>query len=60
MNAIELDLSKEKTEKVLHTMMNNGLLAKNTHGNIIRFSPPLTIKESDIDTALEIIKKSLL
>jgi ornithine--oxo-acid transaminase len=60
MNAIELDLSKEKTEKVLHIMMNNGLLAKNTQGNIIRFSPPLTIKESEIDTALEIIKKSLL
>mmetsp|Transcript_7227 Transcript_7227/g.15951 ORF Transcript_7227/g.15951 Transcript_7227/m.15951 type:complete len:220 (+) Transcript_7227:920-1579(+) len=40
-------------------MMENGLLAKPTHGNIIRFAPPLTISESEIDTCLGIIEKSL-
>ena len=40
-------------------MMNNGLLAKPTHGNIIRFAPPLTITEQEIDTCLEIIEKSV-
>eukprot|EP00541_Cyclophora_tenuis_P019017 CAMPEP_0116554620 /NCGR_PEP_ID=MMETSP0397-20121206/7694_1 /TAXON_ID=216820 /ORGANISM="Cyclophora tenuis, Strain ECT3854" /LENGTH=232 /DNA_ID=CAMNT_0004079803 /DNA_START=129 /DNA_END=827 /DNA_ORIENTATION=+ len=40
-------------------MMNNGLLAKPTHGNIIRFSPPLTITEQEMDECLGIIEKSL-
>ena len=40
-------------------MMKNGLLAKPTHGNIIRFAPPLTITESEIDTCLGIIEKSI-
>jgi ornithine--oxo-acid transaminase len=39
-------------------MMENGLLAKPTHGNIIRFAPPLTITESEIDECLGIIEKS--
>ena len=40
-------------------MMNNGLLAKPTHGNIVRFAPPLTITETEIDQCLDIIGKSL-
>ncbi len=33
-----------------------GLLAKQTHGNIIRFAPPLVITKAEIDKALGIIK----
>ncbi len=40
-------------------MMNNGLLAKPTHGDKIRFAPPLVINESEIMKAVSIIKKSL-
>lgn len=40
-------------------MMENGLLAKPTHGNIIRFAPPLTITESQVDECLGIIEKSV-
>lgn len=40
-------------------MQNNGLLAKPTHGNIIRFAPPLTITESEMDECLGIIEKSV-
>lgn len=40
-------------------MMENGLLAKPTHGNIIRFAPPLTITEEEINECLGIIEKSL-
>jgi len=32
-----------------------GLLAKPTHGNIIRLAPPLTISEADVDTCVGII-----
>jgi ornithine--oxo-acid transaminase len=40
-------------------LMENGLLAKPTHGNKIRFAPPLTITKSQMDECLEIIEDSL-
>jgi len=40
-------------------MKENGLIAKPTHGHIIRFAPPLTITEEHILNAVEIIEKSL-
>ena len=36
-------------------MKNNGLLAKPTHGNIIRFAPPLTINKDQLDDCIKII-----
>jgi len=36
-----------------------GLLAKQTHGNIIRFAPPLVITEKELREALGIIKSVL-
>lgn len=38
----------------------NGLLAKPTHGNKIRFAPPLVITEAQINECLGIIEDSLL
>ncbi len=40
-------------------MADNGLLAKPTHGNIIRFAPPLVITEEELMEAIGIIKKSI-
>jgi len=40
-------------------MAKNGLLAKPTHGDIIRFAPPLVINEEQINEALGIIEQSL-
>ena len=37
----------------------NGLLAKPTHGNIIRFAPPLVMTEAQLDACIEIILKTL-
>jgi ornithine--oxo-acid transaminase len=37
----------------------NGLLAKPTHGDIIRFAPPLIITKEQITDCIKIIKKSL-
>ena len=37
----------------------NGLLAKPTHGNIIRFAPPLVITEGELYHCLEIIKQTI-
>jgi ornithine--oxo-acid transaminase len=36
-----------------------GLLAKPTHGDIIRFAPPLVINKEEIDFAIETIRKVL-
>ena len=38
----------------------NGLLAKPTHDHIIRFAPPLIIKENELNDACEIIEKTIL
>ena len=40
-------------------MKENGLLAKPTHGNIIRFAPPLVITEDEIKTCVAIIRKTI-
>lgn len=48
-----------KAWEVCLAMKENGLLAKPTHGNIIRFAPPLTITEGQIDECLGIIEHSV-
>jgi ornithine--oxo-acid transaminase len=35
----------------------NGLLAKPTHGNIIRFAPPLVMTEAQLDECCQIIEQ---
>jgi ornithine--oxo-acid transaminase len=65
LNAIVIDQPKGgygdqgKAWDVCLAMRDHGLLAKPTHGNIIRFAPPLTISEKQIDDCLEIIEKSV-
>lgn len=64
LNAIVIDQPKGKygdhgkAWDVCLAMKDNGLLAKPTHGNIIRFAPPLTITAQEIDECLGIIEKS--
>ena len=40
------------------TLAMNGLLAKPTHGSIIRFAPPLVMSESQMDECIAIITKT--
>ncbi len=42
------------------TLKENGLLAKQTHGDIIRFAPPLVINEEQINAACDIIEQTIL
>ena len=37
----------------------NGLLAKPTHGNIIRFAPPLVLTDAQMDEAIGIIERTV-
>ena len=57
LNAIVInDIETSKTAwNLCLEMKNNGLLAKPTHGNIIRFAPPLTINKNQLDNCIEII-----
>ncbi len=41
-------------------LRDNGLLAKPTHGDIIRFAPPLVMTEPQLMECIEIIKKTIL
>lgn len=41
-------------------LRDNGLLAKPTHGDIIRFAPPLVISEQQLLECVEIIKSTIL
>ena len=57
LNAIVLDMPTESEIgwNICLNLMENGLLAKPTHGNIIRFAPPLIINQDQMDEACEII-----
>lgn len=50
---------KEAASEICMAMKNNGLLAKQTHGDKIRFAPPLVITAEQIHESVGIIKKSL-
>ena len=41
-------------------LRDNGLLAKPTHGDIIRFAPPLIITELQLLDCIRIIKETIL
>ncbi|MGH1337980.1 MAG: ornithine--oxo-acid transaminase [Aureispira sp.] len=41
-------------------MSKNGLLAKPTHGNIIRFAPPLVINQKELEECCTIIEETVL
>ncbi|XP_058476612.1 ornithine aminotransferase, mitochondrial [Solea solea] len=46
--------------KVCLRLRDSGLLAKPTHGDIIRFAPPLTIKEHELRECIDIIQRTIL
>ncbi len=59
-NAIVIEHPKKDTAwDICIAMKKNGLLAKPTHGDRIRFAPPLLITRPQIDECIEIIRKSM-
>jgi ornithine--oxo-acid transaminase len=50
---------KDAATKLCMILMQNGLLAKPTHGDKIRLAPPLVITKEQLDDAIAIIAKSL-
>ncbi|MCF8357917.1 MAG: ornithine--oxo-acid transaminase [Prolixibacteraceae bacterium] len=60
LNAVTIEPKNGKTAwDVCLTMKEHGVIAKPTHGDIIRFTPPLVISEEQLGDALEKIKAAL-
>jgi ornithine--oxo-acid transaminase len=61
LNAIVInDSSESKTAwNICVALKENGLLAKPTHGNIIRFAPPLIMTENQLQECCDIIENTL-
>ena len=59
LNAVVIKNKEGKTAwDVCVAMKENGVLAKPTHGNIIRFAPPLIITEEQLREAMDKIKET--
>lgn len=62
LNAIVINDTEDSSTAwdICMALKENGLLAKPTHGNIIRFAPPLVMTEEQLLDCVGIIKKTLL
>lgn len=57
---VELKDSAKGARRFCEALMQRGILAKETHDNVIRFAPPLVIKKEEIDWAMGIIREVLV
>ncbi|MEN6559701.1 MAG: ornithine--oxo-acid transaminase [Acidobacteriota bacterium] len=53
---VELHPAAGGARRFCEELMKEGLLCKETHENVIRFAPPLTIRDKDLNWALKRIK----
>jgi ornithine--oxo-acid transaminase len=62
LNAIIINDSPESSTAwdICVALKENGLLAKPTHGNIIRFAPPLVMNEEQLMDCVSIIERTLM
>lgn len=61
LNAVLINDTEESSTAwdICMKLRDNGLLAKPTHGNIIRFAPPLVMTEAQLMDCIAIIKKTI-
>jgi ornithine--oxo-acid transaminase len=62
LNAILINDTPESSTawNICLKLRDNGLLAKPTHGNIIRFAPPLVMTQEELMDCIAIIRKTIL
>ncbi len=56
---VELKPEAGGARRFCEALQERGILAKETHANVIRFAPPLTLQRQTIDWALDIIRDVL-
>ncbi|MGA9237606.1 ornithine--oxo-acid transaminase [Robiginitalea sp.] len=61
LNAIVINDTEDSSTawEICLALKENGLLAKPTHGNIIRFAPPLVMTDEQLEDCISIIRKTL-
>ena len=61
LNAILINDTEESSTAwdICMKLRDNGLLAKPTHGNIIRFAPPLVMNKEQLMDCIAIIKNTI-
>lgn len=57
---VELKPEAKGARRFCEALMKKGILCKETHDNVIRFAPPLVIKQEEIDWALERVQEVLM
>ena len=62
LNAVLINDTEESSTAwdICVALKDNGLLAKPTHGNIIRFAPPLVMNEEQLMDCIRIIQNTIL
>ena len=62
LNAVVINDEEESSTawNICMKMRDKGLIAKPTHGNIIRFAPPLVISETEVEESCKIIEDSII
>jgi ornithine--oxo-acid transaminase len=56
---VELNRKRKGARRFCEALQEKGILAKETHDNVIRFAPPLVIDKETIDWALPSIREVL-
>ncbi len=55
---LEIDAARISARTVCERLLTHGILSKDTHRTVVRFTPPLIITRQQIDTALDAIRKT--
>ncbi len=56
---VDFDPAKVAARTICEKLMARGILSKETHDTVVRFAPPLTITQAEIDTCLDALKAVL-
>lgn len=56
---VDFDPAKIAARKICEKMMARGILSKETHETVVRFAPPLTISQAEVDWCLEQFREVL-
>jgi ornithine--oxo-acid transaminase len=56
---VDIDPALGTARQVCERMMAAGVLAKDTHGQTVRFAPPIVIAEDDLHHAIDVFERSL-
>jgi ornithine--oxo-acid transaminase len=56
---VDIDPAVGTAREVCERMMAAGVLAKDTHGQTVRFAPPIVISEADLNAAIDVFERAL-